>query len=390
MKKLTAIIILCIILFVSSVCVGATEQVNYTLQEVVTDYIVLNDANFVPLRKVFEPLGANVYYRSRDCQILALTRDGDMIRHVIGENTVIVNGVQKTFQNPSVIKNNETYIPMDMMSAALCPDGIFYKDEKLSIQKYFFNEEHQKAVKDVLDMSERANFCPEKFQRYIGYHKNRPDCSMDDVVIMVNMGLDYPFYENVKTIENPYMLLTLVNKYNQLPAGFTQYNLVDVDREHTIKDGKVYLLESGVYQQYIKMSEDAKQAGLSMRIASAYRTEEYQRNLYNKKLKNNGQVYADNYSARAGFSEHQLGLAIDINSTKTSFENSQEFKWLQQHAHEYGFILRYPKGKEWITGYAYEPWHYRYVGIEIATLIHEKNITYEEFCAIYLPFNEFI
>ena len=124
-------------------------------------------------------------------------------------------------------------------------------------------------------------------------------------------------------------------------------------------------------------------------VVSAYRTEDYQRNLYNGKVRTSGKAYADNYSARAGHSEHQTGLAIDIGSTLTSFEYTAEFKWLQNHAHEYGYILRYPKGKEWITGYAYEPWHYRFVGIDAAKVIYEEGITFEEYHAKYKSVNEF-
>ena len=98
---------------------------------------------------------------------------------------------------------------------------------------------------------------------------------------------------------------------------------------------------------------------------------------------------ADRYSARPGYSEHQTGLAVDINTTSTSFEHSRQFKWLQKHAHEYGFILRYPKGKEWITGYAYEPWHYRYVGEDVAKIIYKEGITYEQYHAKYIAINEF-
>ena len=95
----------------------------------------------------------------------------------------------------------------------------------------------------------------------------------------------------------------------------------------------------------------------------------------------------DTYSARAGHSEHQTGLAIDVSSNNPdilSFEMSTSFKWMKEHAHEYGFILRYPKGKEDITGYMYEPWHYRYVGKEIATLLYQTGMTFDEYVAINL------
>ena len=212
---------------------------------------------------------------------------------------------------------------------------------------------------------------------------------MQDVLFRVNLGLDYPFYQNVTVIAQPYELLVLVNKYNQLPSDFKQYNLVNMKKEHTVNDGKVYLLAGVAYDNFIQMFNAAKKQGLSLLVLSAHRTEAYQKYLYDNKVRSAGKVYADNYSARPGFSEHQTGLAVDITSVETTFENTAEFRWLQKHAHEYGFILRYPKGKEWITGYSYEPWHYRYVGTDAAKKIYEEGITYEEYYAKYVSVNEF-
>lgn len=391
MKKLVSIIL--VFMVTSLTIVGATDQdVNFqsgfpiVLNGQATDCnsVIYNDTHYVPMRKVFEKMSATVFYRMRDSQVLALTRDGDIIRHIVGSHDIIVNGEQKTFATPSVLINSETYIPVNMVSAAFVSDGIFCDNQQINIQRHTPDTEYHKLVQDVLDLSWLGNFYPEKFQRYINYHTKMSAYNIHDVIILVNMDLDFPFYENVTTIENPYDFSVLVNKHNQLPAGFVQNNLVNVNREHTIKDGKEYLLEKTAYEKYIEMSTAASQEGLSMKIASAYRTEDYQRGLYNKRAKSRGVANADKYTARAGFSEHQTGLAIDINSTKTSFEYSAEFKWLQKHAHEYGYILRYQKGKEWITGYSYEPWHYRYVGCDVAKIIYEEGITYEEFCAKYV------
>ena len=157
-----------------------------------------------------------------------------------------------------------------------------------------------------------------------------------------------------------------------------------MEKKHTINDGKQYLLTKDTYAKYVEMAEAAKKDGITLKVLSSYRTEDYQDSLYNNSVRRNGKVYADNYSARAGHSEHQTGLAVDINSTEGVFAYTSEFKWLQQHAHKYGFIMRYPKGKEWITGYAYEPWHYRFVGNEAAMRIYEEGITYEEYYIKYV------
>ncbi len=398
MKKLLAIIMIFIIFFASSTCVSATNQdanaesgfsIEFNGETTGYTSIIRNDTHFVPLRMIFEKMGASLFYRDSDSQILALSRDGDVISHIVGGNVITINGEQKVLENPSFSENEITYIPVEMLIPALCPDGIFYDYPNLNIQKHFFYEDYHRIIKDVLDVSKTSNFHPERFKRYISYHSGYPAYSMQDVILRVNMGLDYPFYENVATTEYPYDLLVLVNKYHQLPADFSQYNLVNMSSEYTANDGKQYLLAGVAYEKYVQMFNAAKNDGLSMRVVSSYRTEDYQRNLYNKKVRTTGKVNADNYSARAGHSEHQTGLAVDINSTKAAFEYSSEFKWLINHAHEYGFILRYPKGKEWITGYSYEPWHYRYVGTDVAKIIYEEGITYEEFYAKYVDVSKF-
>ena len=105
--------------------------------------------------------------------------------------------------------------------------------------------------------------------------------------------------------------------------------------------------------------------------------------LFNNSNEKNGLEHALLYSAKKGHSEHQTGYAADLNSVDESFKDTNEYKWLNQNAFKYGFIERYKKDKEFITGYGYEPWHYRYVGIDIATKIYTENITFEEYCVKY-------
>ncbi len=398
MKKRILIIMMCVACVFSSMCAGATSEEIDTecgfpivINGQMTEYtsVVLNNTHYLPARMVFEKIGARVFYRSRDNRILVLSRDGDIIQHVVGTSAITVNGEEKYFPNPSVSENYVTYLPIDMMTAAFRTNAVSFDSQQINIQKPISNTGYGKAVNDALYACNYSNFYPENFKRYINYHINKPDLSMQTVVFTVNLGLDIPFYENVTVIANPYDRLVLVNKHNQLPSGFKQKNLVNMDRKYTVSDGKQYLLEREAYEKFVQMADAARKEGISIRAVSAYRTEDFQRRLYNKKVKATGGRNADNYSARPGFSEHQTGLAVDINSTKTSFEHTAVFKWLQKHAHEYGYILRYPKGKKWLTGYEYEPWHYRYVGIEAAKIIHQEGSTYEQYYAKYIAVNEF-
>ena len=133
---------------------------------------------------------------------------------------------------------------------------------------------------------------------------------------------------------------------------------------------------------YDRMKAAAASEGLSLYISSGFRSYDTQDVIYNRYVANDGKANADRYSARPGHSEHQTGLAIDLNGVSDSFGNTAEGKWVAAHAHEYGFILRYPKGKEAQTGYMYEPWHIRYVGVKAATAIFESGLCLEEYYGI--------
>jgi len=131
-----------------------------------------------------------------------------------------------------------------------------------------------------------------------------------------------------------------------------------------------------------KLQAGAKAEGVTLSLVSGYRSYETQQRIYNNYVTSRGVKYADTISARPGHSEHQTGLAFDIGNLNTTFGNTTGGIWLKENCHKYGFIIRYLKGKEDITGYSYEPWHIRYVGVEIATEIMSKNITLEEYLGV--------
>ena len=124
---------------------------------------------------------------------------------------------------------------------------------------------------------------------------------------------------------------------------------------------------------FAQMQSAAKLDNINLFIASGFRSYDDQVKLYNAYIKEDGKEKADTYSARPGYSEHQSGLAADINTAASWFDDTQEAKWLKQNCYKYGFIIRYPKGEEKYTGYKYESWHLRYVGKELAKKIHDNN-----------------
>lgn len=139
-----------------------------------------------------------------------------------------------------------------------------------------------------------------------------------------------------------------------------------------------------------KMKSAAKKDGLTLYIASGFRSYARQKTIYNNYVLRDGKEEADTYSARAGYSEHQTGLAFDLNNVSSSFDNTKEAKWLSSNCYKYGFILRYPKGKENETGYIYESWHFRYVGEELAKKLYNDGnwITLEAYFGITSKYND--
>lgn len=146
-------------------------------------------------------------------------------------------------------------------------------------------------------------------------------------------------------------------------------------------------LEDVTFEYFTKMQSDAAAEGLYLQLSSGYRSYYDQQIVYSGYVYDVGSDVADTFSARPGYSEHQTGLVIDLNSIDDSFGYTAEAAWVAEHAHEYGFIIRYPDGMEGITGYKYEPWHIRYVGSEVATEIYNRKTCLETYLG--LPNSEY-
>ncbi|MBA4537749.1 M15 family metallopeptidase [Bacillus aquiflavi] len=208
-----------------------------------------------------------------------------------------------------------------------------------------------------------------------------------------NITLEASFFNNIKSvngknvIQNPENILVLVNKQYSLPDGYTPSDLTrpNVSFSFGNKDIEKSYLRQKAAVALEKMFKQAKAEGIELFAVSGYRSYNRQVEILNAEIASVGEEKAVQAVAVPGQSEHQTGLAMDISSQSEgfrlteSFEGTKEGLWLAENAHRFGFILRYPKGKEAITGIQYEPWHFRYVGEEAATIIFEKGWTLEEF-----------
>lgn len=234
----------------------------------------------------------------------------------------------------------------------------------------------------LADLVTEKYYIYDNTSKYLKYYSNNENISLDKVVGLVNSKADNKFYTNTKNADLNKGNLILVNKYYYLKDNYIPDDLVTLTNKYN--GGTNNMMRKDAANAFMEMVDAALLDNIILKNMSAYRSYNYQVNLYDKYVQKDGKEAADIYSARPGYSEHQTGLCTDINDISSSFEGTDASNWLVDNAYKYGFILRFPKGKEDITGYTYEPWHYRYVGKNAAKIIHDNDLTLEEYYAYYL------
>lgn len=240
------------------------------------------------------------------------------------------------------------------------------------------------AINEINELFENfisfKNFEINNAKRYIAYKNINPDLSKQDIVTRVNLNLDKPYYTDTKRVENQADMYALVNKYNYVDTSYVPDNLKPLSNNSNIK---LVSIAADAYEEFIKA---AKEDGFTFVGTTAYRSAAWQKELYDSYVNRDGQEEADTYSARPGYSEHQLGYSVDLNDPNYSQKriSPEGYTWIKNNAYKYGFIVRYPAGKENITGYEEEDWHIRYVRKDVASKIHELNITYDEYYDLYI------
>lgn len=292
-------------------------------------------------------------------------------------------------------KKNFTIFIIFLILICFCFTGLtsliirnFSNEKTKSNEKTFTNNkdlsEKDKKLKKLGNINKKISyFKMSNLDRYITYKEKNNSLSNTQIVKDVNMDLDKDPYTDMKEAKNLNKINILVNKHNYLKENYVPNNLEQIDTKYALSN--MSLVNTAKYA-FENMSKEANKENLKIIAMSTYRSYEYQVNLYNNYAKSDGKAAADTYSGRPGNSEHQTGLAVDVynqDETYTNFEKTEEYIWMQDNAYKYGFILRFPKGKEKETGYEFESWHYRYVGKNIAKIIKENNISLEEYIATH-------
>ena len=250
-----------------------------------------------------------------------------------------------------------------------------------------------KYNKDIINIMNLSYFKIDNLKRYLDYDimeiksiydisNIKKDFNYEDVVTYVNANLDKEYYssDNLISNEDASKIDVLVNKYHKLDENYEPSDLTIIDSKYASGTQK---LRKEAQIKFEEMASDMAKENLKIYAGSTYRSYTYQKGLYDRYVKKDGFAAAETYSARSGYSEHQLGLAVDIVNGKWDYlsENDKEYDYLVKNSYKYGFILRYPRGSEYVTGYMFEDWHFRYLGIELATKVFNSGLTYDEYIA---------
>ena len=254
-------------------------------------------------------------------------------------------------------------------------------------RKYINYALKNKYDKYLIPLTNQKYMIWKKYDEYVKYIKKEfknEQVNYENVVTKVNTKTIYAPYTHTETTDMKKGNGILVNKYYGLPDKYEPNDVVPMNNWYSYPNNSI---RTEVYEAFKEMSKAAKESGITLIVNSSYRNYESQKQIYDEYEDKKGKEYADKYAARPNYSEHQTGLALDIftpGSGMTNFENTEAFKWLSENCYKYGFILRYPKDKEDITGYKYESWHYRYLGKDLAKKVYDSNITFDEYYAYYL------
>lgn len=343
------------------------------------------------------------------------TKSGESLVFTVGERSVTVNGIQSNaggapFKSP----DNAVMVPAYVINAYINDTVISVSDDNKMItvisvaDTISFNPKKSEVLGE---MSKPSSFPADtKYDPFgtlppddITAPQTEPketealypsDAEIIDIISGYTFKTDVSEYKQYMNPADTSRFLILANRENPLGESYVPSSVKVVPAKYTLGGKTVSLYDNAYMALYAMIREMVAEGVWDTSVCSGYRSYSYQYTLYyetyynQEKAKNpslsDEEIYKiiDTYSARPGTSDHQTGLCVDFYELEETFENRAAFKWLEKNAYKFGFILRFPKGKTDVTGYTYEPWHWRFVGQLSAYKIHHAGLTLEEFLAL--------
>lgn len=265
-----------------------------------------------------------------------------------------------------------------------------YSDNEIEYIKTLKEDEintllNHKYNVNITKLMKEKYFIFANLDKYLDYI-NENNSNLTDIVAKVNTKASLGWYKTIADTDTSKGELMLVNKFYKLSETYVPSDLVDVSLSYAYEGKQVSKV---MYDSLTNMLDAAKESGYNLVVSQGYRSYSDQEEAYNNIEASSGVDYADKVAARPGHSEYQTGLSVVVKPLYTEgsdMENSPEHTWILENAHKYGFILRYPKDKENITGFSYDAWRLRYVGSNTARIIHNENITFDEYYEYYINY----
>lgn len=264
-----------------------------------------------------------------------------------------------------------------------------YSEEEVNILLTKYNNRVEDLLKikyneHIVKFMEDKYFIFSKLDEYLEYKDKNNKKNYSEIVKLVNVEMHIDWLDNQKETDTSKNELMLVNRIYGLSSDYEPSDLVEVPVKYAYAGKK---LSNTALTEVIKLIEDGKNYGFNFVVSDGYRSYEYQENMYNSYVDSLGVSETDSFVARPGHSEHQTGLLLELkpyNKVVTDLSTSEEYLWLRENAHRFGFIFRFNEEHEYLTGFSSFAWKLRYVGVDAATIIYNEGICFEEYYAYFV------
>lgn len=240
-----------------------------------------------------------------------------------------------------------------------------------------------KKNNDIVNLTKEKYFIFKNLDKYLEYKKENEGKKNNEIVAIINTEANVDWMDNEKKTDTSKGSLMLVNRIYGLPSDYEPDDIVDVPSLYAYTGKKI---SNSILNDIISLIEAGKEEGYTFVVSDGYRSYKEQENIYNNYKNSYGESEADIYVAKPGHSDYQTGMSFDLMPYNKVIDNpseSDEYKWLKENAHKYGFIFRLPKDKEKLTRFKSSTWRLRYVGTEASTVIHNENLCLEEYLAYW-------
>ena len=300
---------------------------------------------------------------------------------VIGIISGIVYGISKLVSNYNY---KQTY-EYKLLSVG-------YDSDEVKTLLHKFNDDKledilkRKADSNIASFANEKFFIYENLDKYLDYKKSNKETDNTKIVSIINTEANIDWMDNERETDTSKEELMLVNRMYGLDSKYTPEDIITIPIKYAYSGIKI---KNSILDSIISLIDAAKEGGYTFVVSYGYRTYKEQKKLYDSYANSYGKASADEYVARPGHSEYETGLSFDLEPYKDmskvkNIKELEEYSWLRDNAHKYGFIFRFESDKEYLTGFSEDPWRLRYVGVDAAEMMYNEKICFEEYYAYFV------